>query len=149
MPMPAPIRPRAPDDACARSAAVDSGPSPCSARTRLSALARSPAVSASVPSRSNSTAAAANRRGAERHEAIFDRCGRFELVQARDTERFFRQIDAGDMRAFRRHRFGEDAASASDVENALVAQLTDDAIDPTEAQRIDLVQRSEFAPGVP
>src|SRR6184192_2845669 len=70
MPMPAPIRPRAPDDACARSAAVDSGARPRSALTRLSAPTRSPAVSASVPSRSNRIAAAGNRRGAERNGAV-------------------------------------------------------------------------------
>src|SRR5882724_12810013 len=50
------MRPRAPLEACARSVSMDRGARLRSARIRFSARPRSGAVSAKVPSRSNSTA---------------------------------------------------------------------------------------------
>src|SRR5258705_13742907 len=56
MPNPALSRPRAPLEVCGRATSGGRGARPRSARTRLRARARSGAVSAKVPSRSNSTA---------------------------------------------------------------------------------------------
>ena len=43
---------------------------------------------------------------------------RFEQMELRDFERLLGEIDAGDFRASRSHRFGEYAAAATDVEDA-------------------------------
>src|SRR5881628_3297265 len=56
MPKAACTRPRAPAEAKGRSRSIGSGSSPCSTSMRFTAVARSGAVSASVPSKSNSTA---------------------------------------------------------------------------------------------
>src|SRR5260221_7716883 len=56
MPKPACTRPRAPAEANGLSFSIASGCRPCSTRSRFTAAARSGAVSAKVPSRSNSTA---------------------------------------------------------------------------------------------
>ena len=63
-PCPTRSRPRAPCDDEERSVSSATGSSPRSRRTRLSAAPRSGAVSASVPSRSNSTASTGSARGA-------------------------------------------------------------------------------------
>src|SRR6185436_4980278 len=73
----------------------------------------------------------------------------FQLVQRRDLERPLREVDAHHLRALRRHRLGEDAAAAADVEHALALEPPGEPLDMAEAQRIDLVQRPEFARGVP
>src|SRR4051812_1709557 len=69
-------------------------------------------------------------------------------MQLRDTQAFLAEVDAGDLGAAARHRLGEDAAAAADVEH-LLAGKAGGAIDPFQAQRVDLVQRPEFALGVP
>src|ERR1700676_3634969 len=83
--------PRLPSDACGRSVESGSGGSLRSARTRLSAAARSAAVSASVPSRSNSTARTGKARGrfgarslevAAKGRKVVDRGVGFEPVAA-------------------------------------------------------------------
>ena len=63
-------------------------------------------------------------------------------------QRLGRQVDAQHLGAAPRHRIGQDAAAAADVEHALARQRRD-ALDPVQAQRIDLVQRPEFAVRVP
>src|SRR5262245_60323013 len=63
MPRPAPIRPRAPAEACGRSSSSGISANPFAARKRLSARDRSAAVSASVPSKSNRTALAGTAEG--------------------------------------------------------------------------------------
>ena len=72
----------------------------------------------------------------------------FLQVQLRHLQRLVRHVDAGDLGAAARHRFGEDAAAAADVEHALAGERGA-AVDPVEAQRIDLVQRTELAVRVP
>src|SRR5512145_3159171 len=56
MPKAACTRPRAPAEAKGRSRSIGKAAWPCSTRMRFTAAARSGAVSASVPSKSNSTA---------------------------------------------------------------------------------------------
>src|SRR5690349_22971995 len=46
------------------------------------------------------------------------------------------------------HRLGEDSPAAADVERGFPGELCD-AVDPVQAQRIDVVQRLELAPRVP
>src|SRR6185369_5788106 len=47
-----------------------------------------------------------------------------------------------------RHRLGEDAAAAAHVDH-LLARQPREAVDPVQAQRVDVVQRLEFARRVP
>ena len=65
-----------------------------------------------------------------------------------DLQRLFGQVDALDARAQLRHRFGQDAAAAADVEHRLPFNAAM-RVDPVQAQGIDLVQRLEFAARVP
>ena len=51
-------------------------------------------------------------------------------------------------RAAPRHRLGEDAAAAADVEHLLAGEAAL-PVDPVQAQRVDLVQRPELALRVP
>src|ERR1700693_5824909 len=69
-------------------------------------------------------------------------------MQPGDAQRLVRQVDAGDARAALRHGLGQDAAAAADVEHALAGERRM-AVDPLQAQRIDLVQRPELALRVP
>src|SRR5581483_9663948 len=71
-----------------------------------------------------------------------------QQVQLGDAQRFFRKIDAGDARAARGHRLGEDAAAATDVEDLLAGE-PGALVDPVQAQRIDVVQRPKLAVRVP
>src|SRR5205085_2338122 len=71
-----------------------------------------------------------------------------QQVKLGDAQRFLREIGARDARAARRHRLGEDAAAAADIQHAL-AREPDARVDPAAAQRIDLVQRTELALRVP
>ena len=52
-------------------------------------------------------------------EPVFRGGPRFELVQARDAERLVAEVDSKRLRSARRHRLGQDAAAASDVDDAL------------------------------
>src|SRR5258706_897538 len=69
-------------------------------------------------------------------------------MQLSDLERLLRKVDAGDCGAQPRHRFGEDAAAAADVEHPLAGELRE-AVDPAEAQGIERMQRQELALRVP
>src|SRR5574337_1021565 len=104
--MPYPSRPRAPADACGRSDSTATGAMPRCSRIVLTACARSPAESASVPSRSNSTTETASRcalgaiaaRAPERSE-IVDRGVAVETIAPRqrvvDEARHLDRIEAG------------------------------------------------------
>ena len=70
-------------------------------------------------------------------------------MQSRHAKRFVGQIDAGDLGAVVGHGFGENAAAAADVEHRLPCKLTALAGDVTQPQRIDVVQRFEFAGRIP
>ncbi len=59
-----------------------------------------------------------------------------------------RQIDALHRRAESRHRFGQDAAAATDVEHALAAEMRM-CVDPSEPERIQFMQWLEFGIGIP
>ena len=83
-----------------------------------------------------------------RDQLVVHRQPALEQVQLGDLEGALRQIDAGDHRALARRGLGEDAAAAADVEHRLAGELRD-AVDPRQAQRVDLVQRTEFAGRVP
>ena len=54
-------------------------------------------------------------------------------MQFRDAQRFFRKVDAGDAGALRSHRFGENAAAATDIEYVLVAQSAAALVDVVAA----------------
>ena len=69
-------------------------------------------------------------------------------MQLRDLERLFGEVDARHRGAQPRHRLGEDAAAAAHVEHALARERRE-AVDPGEAQRVELVQRPELALRVP
>ena len=71
-----------------------------------------------------------------------------ERVQLRHAQRLGGQVDAQHLGAAPRHRIGQDAAAAADVEHPLAAQA-DQGVDPVQAQRVDLVQRPELAFRVP
>jgi hypothetical protein len=72
--------------------------------------------------------------------AVLDLGAALERVQLCDAQRFSREIDAGHGGATLRHRLGQHAAAASDVEN-LASFQRGKACDPLEAHRIDVVQR--------
>src|SRR5438105_4904241 len=57
-------------------------------------------------------------------------------------------VDARHMAVARRHRLGENAAAAADVEHAL-SRKRGALVDPVEPQRIDLVQRAKLAVRIP
>src|SRR4051812_142125 len=71
-----------------------------------------------------------------------------QQVELGDAQRFLGEIDAGHRGAARRHRFGEDAAAATDIEHPLAGERRA-LVDPAQAQRVDVVQRPEFALRVP
>src|SRR5690606_31257961 len=81
-------------------------------------------------------------------EAVIDLVPALEEVQAGDAERLFREIDAGHVSTDRRHAFGQNAAAAADVQHLLAGQCGL-AVDPAQAQRVDLVQGFELGGGVP
>ncbi len=53
-------------------------------------------------------------------------------MQHGDLERLVREVDAGDRGALRRHGFGENAAAAAHVENALSRERSGEALDVRE-----------------
>ena len=55
-------------------------------------------------------------------QAVIDFLAAFQQVQFRHLERFFAQVDAGDVCAARRHAFGQDAAAAADIQHAACPQ---------------------------
>ena len=63
-------------------------------------------------------------------------------------EGFFAQIDAGYAGATRRHAFREDATAAADIQHLLSCQAGK-AVNILKAQWVDVVQRLEFAIGIP
>src|SRR4029077_11453494 len=63
-------------------------------------------------------------------------------------QRLFREIDTFDFCTAPRHRLGQDSAAAADVERRFSGELRD-AVDPLQAQRIDLVERLELALRIP
>src|SRR3970040_1465757 len=65
-----------------------------------------------------------------------------------DAQRLLREVDAGDARAAARHGLRKDPAAAADIEHLLPRELRM-AVDPLQAQGIDIVQRLEFARRVP
>ncbi len=71
-----------------------------------------------------------------------------DRVELGHLERLGSEVDAEHVGTTARHRVGKDAAAAADVEDALALQRRE-AIDPVEAQRIDLMQRPEVALGIP
>ena len=69
-------------------------------------------------------------------------------MQLRNLEGFFRQIDAQHIRAFARHRVGQNAAATTHVQHTMPVQRCD-AVDPFEAQGVDGMQGAELARLVP
>src|SRR6266850_2248243 len=185
MPKPMRSRPRAPIDAKGRTVAGGSGSRPRLVRIALTAAARSGAVSAKVPSKSNSTARLVTHAAQEvidvavalepvtLPERVVGHAGHdvelpgvalgvvlgacafvshrrlaLQQVELGNAQRFFREVDARDPGPAVRHRLGEDAAAAAHVEHALAAEARA-AVDPVEAQRVDVVQGAELAVRVP
>ena len=79
---------------------------------------------------------------------IFDVHARFQLMQLSDRQWRFAHVDADHGRAALGHGFTEDAAAATDVEDFLAGQA-DAFVNPVDPQRVDVVQRFEFALAVP
>ncbi|MPN01134.1 hypothetical protein SDC9_148337 [bioreactor metagenome] len=80
--------------------------------------------------------------------AVIDLLAAFKQVQLGNAERLFGKINAGDVGSTCRHAFGEQSAATADIEDTLAGQA-DCTIDPVKAQRVDVVQRLEFAVRVP
>jgi len=79
---------------------------------------------------------------------VVDLDTRLVLVQARNCQRSFAHIDAGDRGAQPRHPFSQQAAPAADVDGCASGQRRL-AVNVLEAQRVDIVQRFELAVRVP
>src|SRR2546426_12362220 len=62
---------------------------------------------------------------------------------SRDFQRFLGRIDAGDDRARRSERLGEDSSPATDVERALAAEPSEHPAEVLHADDIQLVQARE------
>ena len=80
--------------------------------------------------------------------SIVDLQSRLQQMQSRDLQWGLAHVDAGDVGTARRHRFGQDATSTTDVEHLLPFEA-DACIDIVQAQRVDLVQRLELAVRIP
>ena len=63
-------------------------------------------------------------------------------------QRRFAHVDAGHAGAALGHGFAENATAAANVEHLLAGQA-DAFVDPVDAQRVDVMQRFEFAFTVP
>ncbi len=81
--------------------------------------------------------------------AILELHTRFQGVQASDAQGLLAHVDAGDLGAPTSHALGEDAAAATDVEDALAKQAAALVGDPVKAHRVDLMQRLELSLHVP
>src|SRR5438132_329178 len=143
----------------------------------FTAAAKSGAVSAKVPSKSNSTARLVTHAAQEIVDVavaleqvhagddveragmalgvvfgggalVSHLCLALQQVQLGDAQRFLGEVDARDLGAAAGHRLGEDAPAAAHVEHPLAAEARA-LVDPVEAQRIDVVQRAELALRVP
>jgi len=73
---------------------------------------------------------------------------RLHRMQFGHAQRFRRQVDTQHVRSLARHRIGQDAAAATDVQRRLALQAAE-AVDPVQSQGIDLVKRLEFTFGIP
>ena len=72
------------------------------------------------------------------HAPIVDLGPGFVLMQLRDRQRRFGHINSGDAGAALRHRLGQDAAAAADIDCPGAVELRELA-NPVEAQWVDLV----------
>ncbi|MCY1442151.1 hypothetical protein D9M71_585030 [compost metagenome] len=79
---------------------------------------------------------------------IFDVDARFQLMQLGNRQRRFAHVDTRHGRAALGHGFTEDATAATHVEHFLAGQI-DPLVNPVDPQRVDVVQRFEFAFAVP
>src|SRR5487761_2176576 len=82
-------------------------------------------------------------------QPVVDARPRFELVQSPSADRLVGESDADAMRARARNRLGEDAAAATDIDDALAVDSAGDLLDPRKPQWIDVVQRLELAARIP
>ena len=73
----------------------------------------------------------------------------FQQVQPGNLQRCRTHIDAGYRGALGGHRFGEDAAAATDIDHAPALDAPTQAVDVIEPQRVDVVQWLEFAVCIP
>ena len=80
--------------------------------------------------------------------AVVDLFAAFQQMQLGDLQGLVAQVDAGDLRAQAGHAFRQDAAAAADIQHGLAGQAGE-AVDVVQAQRVDVVQRLEFAVRVP
>src|SRR6266581_3009392 len=69
-------------------------------------------------------------------------------MQLRDLQRLVGKVDALDPCPAPRHRLGEEPAAAADIERRFPGELRE-AVDPVQAQRVDLVERLELALRIP
>ena len=76
--------------------------------------------------------------------AIVDAHARFQAMQARDLQQVRREVDRGDVRAGRGHRFAEQPAAAADVEHARAGQrrALGDVAQPRGIQRMQRLLRA-------
>ncbi len=69
-------------------------------------------------------------------------------MQLGDLQGLVGQVYAGDMGAQSGHAFRQDAAAAADIQHGLAGE-SGMAVDIAQAQRVDVVQRLEFAVRIP
>ena len=74
---------------------------------------------------------------------------RFQQVQPGHLQGRLAHVDAGHLGALRRHGLGQDAPAAADVDHLLAGESAAVAVDVVHPQRVDVVQRLEFAVRVP
>jgi hypothetical protein len=69
-------------------------------------------------------------------------------VKLRHPQRFGGQVDAQHLSPFARHRVGQNAAAATNVEHPFPLEWHQ-IINPSKTQRIDLMQGSKLTLGIP
>jgi len=69
-------------------------------------------------------------------------------MQLRHAQRLGGEVDTRNTRTAARHGLGQNAATAAHVQH-LLARQGGDAVDPRQAQRIDLMQGAKLALGIP
>ncbi|MOA41418.1 hypothetical protein D3C78_1633760 [compost metagenome] len=73
----------------------------------------------------------------------------FQRVQPGNLQRLGAHVQPGDLCAFARHAFRQNAAAAAHVEDGFVKNAAGTLQDVVQTQRVDTVQRLEFTFQIP
>ena len=83
-----------------------------------------------------------------RRSSIIDIGARLRLMEAGHGQGSLGHVDTGNRSAVSRHRFGENATAATNIERPAILQARS-LPDVIESQRVDFVQWSKLSGGVP